>query len=94
MVDTEPQKDELVAETEKRAERHRSWKETGEDSMARRLGQIGVLGWMIVTPILVGVFLGRWLDARLGSGLAATGALLMLGTALGCWSAWRWMHHE
>jgi ATP synthase protein I len=49
---------------------------------------------MIVTPILVGVFLGRWLDARLGSGLTATGALLMLGTVLGCWSAWRWMHHE
>ena len=94
MTDNDPEKDDLVAETEKRAERHRSWKEAREESMARRLGQIGVLGWMIVTPILVGVFLGRWLDARLGSGLTATGALLMLGTVLGCWSAWRWMHHE
>lgn len=94
MADTDPEKDELVAEIERRAERHRRWEEAGEDSMARRLGQIGVLGWMIVTPILVGVFLGRWLDTRAGSGLTWTGALLMLGTALGCWSAWRWMHHE
>ena len=34
---------------------------------------------------------GRWLDVRYGSGLFWTAPLLMLGAALGCWSAWRWM---
>ena len=32
--------------------------------MARRLAQIGVLGWIIVMPMLIGIFAGRWLDAQ------------------------------
>ena len=38
------------------------WLREGEPSVARRLAQIGVLGWIIVTPMLIGVFVGRWLD--------------------------------
>jgi predicted F0F1-ATPase subunit len=53
--------------------------------------QIGVLGWIIVTPMLIGMFAGRWLDHHFGTGLFWTAPLLMLGAALGCWSAWRWM---
>lgn len=93
MAEPDP-RDPLAEETEKRAERDRRRRAEGEDSMARRLAQVGVLGWMIVTPILVGVFAGRWLDARYDAGLTWTGALLMLGLAIGCWSAWRWMHGQ
>ena len=32
---------------------------------ARFVGQIGVLGWIIVTPTLIGLFVGRWLDRQL-----------------------------
>jgi ATP synthase protein I len=63
----------------------------GEPSLARRLAQIGVLGWMIVTPMLIGVFIGRWLDRTLNSGLFWTAPLLFLGLGLGCWSAWKWV---
>ena len=63
----------------------------GDGSVMRRLAQIGVLGWIIVVPILLGVFIGRWLDQRFQSGLFWTAPLLMLGAVLGCWSAWRWM---
>ena len=63
----------------------------GEPSVARRLAQIGVLGWMIVTPMLIGVFIGRWLDRSLNSGLFWTAPLLLLGLGLGCWSAWKWV---
>ena len=63
----------------------------GEPSVARRLAQIGVLGWIIVLPTLLGVWLGRLLDDHLHSRLMFTGALLMVGLALGCWSAWKWM---
>lgn len=65
-----------------------------EPSLGRRLGQIGVLGWAIVTPILLGLFVGRWLDRLLGSGVMFAAALLFLGAALGLWSAWRWMHRQ
>ncbi|AMK23020.1 ATP synthase subunit [Sphingomonas histidinilytica] len=62
-----------------------------EPSLAARLGQIGVLGWMIVLPALGGALVGRLLDKRLHTGIEITAALLMLGAALGFWMAWRWM---
>jgi ATP synthase protein I len=89
---TEPgAQDPLVKGIRLRGERHRRWLREGEPSVAHRLAQIGVLGWIIVTPMLLGVFAGRWLDTRLGSGLFWTGPLLMLGLGLGGWSAWRWV---
>jgi ATP synthase protein I len=63
-----------------------------EPSVAWRLGQIGVLGWIIVLPTLGGTVLGRLVDRRIGGGITVTAALLMLGVSLGFWTAWRWMH--
>lgn len=88
---TGPDEDPLVASTRLRAARRRRWLSDGDPSPARRLGQIGVLGWIVVTPMLIGIFAGRWLDGRFHSGLFWTAPLLMLGAALGCWSAWKWM---
>ena len=48
-----------------RGERHRRWLREGDPSVARRLAQIGVLGWIIVVPMLIGVFVGRWLDQNI-----------------------------
>lgn len=50
------------------------------------------LGWIIVVPMLIGVFAGHWLDRTFASGVFFTAPLLFLGLALGCWSAWKWMH--
>ena len=46
---------------------------------------IGALGWTIVTPTLIGIFAGRWLDRAFGSGIFWTLGLLVAGLALGCW---------
>jgi ATP synthase protein I len=90
--ETEPgERDPLVQGVRLRGERHRRWLREGDTSVARRLAQIGVLGWIIVLPMLIGIFVGRWLDRTYGTGLFWTAPLLMLGLALGCWSAWRWM---
>jgi ATP synthase protein I len=89
-----PDEDPLLEEVRLRAQRESDWLKNGEPSVARRLSQIGVLGWIIVTPMLIGVFLGRWIDGKLGTGLFWTAPLLMLGAALGCWSAWKWMKTE
>ncbi|MES2531494.1 MAG: AtpZ/AtpI family protein [Pseudomonadota bacterium] len=83
--------DALLRETRLRSERHRASVAEGEPSVARRLAQIGVLGWMIVTPALLGLFLGRWLDGRFGSGIFCTAPLLLVGIGIGCGSAWKWM---
>ena len=72
---------------ERRAQRQRE----GEPSVGRNLALIGVLGWTIVTPTVIGVFVGRWLDRQFGSGLFWTLGLLVLGLALGCRLAWKRM---
>ena len=83
--------DPLVREVRLRGERHQRWLREGDPSVARRLAQIGVLGWMIVIPMLIGVFIGRWIDSLMGSGIFWTAPLLIIGLGLGCWSAWKWM---
>jgi ATP synthase protein I len=82
-----------VTNTRLRTERHQRWLRDGEPTVTRRLAQIGVLGWIIVVPMLIGVFLGRWLDHSFHSGVFWTAPLLFLGLALGCWSAWKWMQN-
>ena len=85
------EQDPLVQGIRLRKERNRRWLREGNPSVARHLAQIGVLGWIIVVPILMGIFVGRWLDRTFDSGVFYTAPLLMLGAALGCWSAWKWM---
>lgn len=82
----------LLRSVRQRRTRHRQWLREGEPSFARQVAQIGILGWIIVLPTLLGTFLGRWVDHRFGTGIFWTAPLLLLGLALGCWSAWRWMH--
>lgn len=84
--------------TERAARRAEAREKAGradpEPSLARRFGQIGVLGWMIVAPTLAGLALGHWIDGRTGSGIMFSAALLMLGAGLGLWLAIRWMHDQ
>ncbi len=72
-----------------RRERRERWQREGERSLADNLAWIGVLGWLVVAPTLAGVFIGRWLDRRLGHGIAFTLGLLFAGLVLGCALAWR-----
>ena len=76
------------------AERDRKARADREPPFATRLGQIGVLGWTIVGPTLLGVVVGRWLDGQFKSGVFFTAPLIMLGAAFGFWTAWRWMHQH
>lgn len=74
--------------------RNRRWLREGDPSLGHRLAQVGALGWIIVTPMLLGIFLGRWLDHSFGTGIFWTAPLLLLGLALGGWSAWKWMNRQ
>lgn len=76
------------------AEREDMKERDPEPSLARRFGQIGVLGWMIVIPVLAAVILGGWLDRLFGTGITFAAAAIFAGAALGLWFAFRWMHEQ
>ena len=78
----------------KRQERRDLWQREGERSLGQNLAMIGALGWTIVVPTLLGIFVGRWLDRTFHSGIFWTLALLVAGLAAGCTFAWKRMHSE
>jgi len=86
--------DAMTSAVRQQYERQREWQHEGEPSMARYVGQIGVLGWIIVAPTLIGLFIGRWLDHALGTGIFWSAPLLGIGLIMGCWSAWKWMQKQ
>lgn len=77
-----------------RRERRARWQQEGERSIGQNLAMIGVLGWAIIIPTLIGVFAGRWLDHEFGTGIFWTLGLLVAGLAVGCSLAWRRIHRE
>lgn len=54
----------------------------------RHLAQVGVLGWLFILPVLLGVFLGHLVAVRTG-GQAPLLVGLFGGLAIGAYVAWR-----
>lgn len=72
-----------------RRDRRALWQREGERSLAQNLAMIGALGWTVVTPTLLGIFIGRWLDRLFAAGIFWTLGMLVAGLALGCLLAWK-----
>lgn len=58
------------------------------------LGMMGLIGWSVTVPTLLGAALGAWMDRHYPQGHSWTLALLAGGLALGCWNAWHWVARE
>ncbi len=58
------------------------------------LGMMGLIGWSVAIPTLLGAAVGLWLDRRYPGGRSWTLALLVAGLAIGCWNAWHWVTRE
>ena len=58
------------------------------------LGMMGLIGWSVVVPTLLGAALGLWLDKHHPGKHAWTLALLVAGLAIGCFNAWHWVDKE
>ena len=58
------------------------------------LGMMGLIGWSVAVPTLLGAALGIWLDKRHPGSHSWTLALLVAGLAIGCLNAWHWVAKE
>jgi len=58
------------------------------------LGMMGLIGWSVTVPTLLGAALGIWLDNHHPGPRSWTLALLVAGLAIGCLNAWLWVDKE
>ena len=58
------------------------------------LGMMGLIGWSVAIPTLLGAALGLWLDQRYPGDRSWTLALLVAGLMIGCMNAWLWVSKE
>lgn len=58
------------------------------------LGMMGLIGWSVVVPTLLGAALGLWLDQHHTGKHAWTLALMAVGLVIGCANAWHWVANE
>lgn len=61
-----------------------SWKES-----LRSLAFVAQVGLVIITPLLIGLFLGLWVDGWLGTRPWVVLILMVVGSVVGLVSAWR-----
>lgn len=58
------------------------------------LGMMGLIGWSVAIPTLLGAALGIWLDQHYPGDRSWTLALLVAGLIIGCFNAWHWVAKE
>jgi ATP synthase protein I len=58
------------------------------------LGMMGLVGWSVTVPTLLGAALGIWLDKHHPGAHPWTLALLIAGLMVGCLNAWHWIAKE
>ncbi len=85
---------ELEDAIERARRRREHWLRTGEWPLRRALAMMSRFGWTIVGPILLGAFVGRWLDRTFDTGVFWSAALVFAGAAAGFWAVWKGMNSE
>ncbi len=58
------------------------------------LGMMGVVGWSVTIPTLLGIAAGIWIDARSAGRVSWTLTGMAVGLAVGLLNAWFWVKRE
>lgn len=84
----------LRRELERKATRKLRARREGDRGVWFGLGMMGVVGWSVAVPTVLGVAAGVWLDRRSQGGVSWTLTGLVVGLAVGCLNAWFWIRRE
>lgn len=78
----------------RRKEQISRFEKSRPQSIAEYLSLIGSLGWLVIAPILIGIFVGRWLDRLMGLQIFWSATLVLVGAVAGSWLAWKKVQSE
>ena len=82
---------ELVRTIENKIGRRMSRK-SGSITTLRAFALLGIIGWSVAVPVIVGAYVGRWLDHTHGTRL--TLSFIIMGFVFGCYDAYYWLSKE
>jgi ATP synthase protein I len=88
MADPETPSDRMIREVSAKQSRMLRAR-AGSDSFWSALELLGVVGWSVVVPTLLGVALGIFIDRRWPGRFSWTLMLLFAGLVFGCVNAWQ-----
>jgi ATP synthase protein I len=66
----------------------------GSETIWFGLGMLGLVGWSVAVPTLLGIMLGAWLDRSHPGPHSWMLMLLFAGLFIGCANAWHWISRE
>jgi ATP synthase protein I len=94
MTDQNRSNEQLADQIGRQAVRKLKARRDGAPGVWSGLGMMGLVGWSVAVPTLLGAGLGMWLDQRYPQLHSWTLALLVAGLTLGCLNAWHWVSKE
>jgi ATP synthase protein I len=86
--------EQLIARVASREARMIRTKREGAPNPWRAAALIGLIGWSVVLPMLIGIAIGTWIDHRWPSRFSWTLMLLVAGLGAGCLNAWNRIKQE
>ena len=87
----EPPERSLADQIGGKATRKLNARRRGDSGVWFGLGMMGIIGWSVAVPTLLGAALGIWLDTHHPGTHSWALALLVAGLLLGCVNAWHWV---
>lgn len=86
----------LEGAVSQRAARKLRARREGDRGIWFGLGMMGLVGWSVTVPTVLGIVVGVWLDSRSADPGDVSWTLtgLVVGVVLGCINAWFWIQRE
>lgn len=85
--------DDLLVKVEQQAKKKIRAKKLGKRRMSG-FAYFGVVGWLIVMPTLLGIFIGIFLDKNIKTSFSWTVMFIFIGVIVGSINTWRWLNEN
>jgi ATP synthase protein I len=84
----------MAEQIARKAERRLAAERRRGNSVLFGLGMLGLVGWSVAVPALLGTAIGVWLDRSFPGQASWTLTFLLFGVGLGCVNAWYWVQRQ